>query len=199
RIKNQLACLAIVPIFGCSIVWGDENANHGFVEDSHLTLLSRNFYFNRNFLNGGSNSLGRNSFKPQSDRNGYAEEWAQGFMADFRSGWTPGTFGFGVDAYSYLGVKLDSGGGRTGLRLMPITDDGHPQDSFSKNGASVKAKLSKTMLYYGNLFPAVPVFSVNTVRLFPSSATGWMLQSDDIGSTHLDAGYFTSRGRGRLQ
>lgn len=192
--KSLKLALAALSPFVCLTASAEPTQVEGFLEKSSLSLTLRNFYFNRDFRNGASSSLGRNAFKPPSDRNGYAEEWAQGFMLNYASGFTPGPLGFGLDAYSYLGLKLDSGGGRAGLRLMPLQDDGHPQDSFTKSGASVKARLSKTILQYGNLFPAVPVFSVNTVRLFPSSATGWMLSADEIARLHVDAGRFTARG-----
>src|SRR6218665_4032474 len=70
-------------------------------KDQNLTLTNRNFYFYRNNLNnpGGQN---------------YRDEWAHGIMLDYRSGYTQGTVGFGVDAYAQLGIKLDSGKGRTG-------------------------------------------------------------------------------------
>lgn len=40
------------------------------------------------------------------------EEWAQGFMLDFKSGYTDGMVGFGVHGLGLLGVTLDSGKGR---------------------------------------------------------------------------------------
>ncbi len=189
---NRVACLAIIPFV---IFEGRAEAeqNSDFIGDSKLTVTARNFYFNRDYRNGASSGTGTNAFKPASDRNGYAEEWAQGFMANFTSGFTPGAVGFGVDAYSFLGIKLDSGGGRTGLRLIPIQEDGRPQDNFNKAGASVKVRYDGALFQYGNLFPAVPVFSVNTVRLFPSSATGWMF-GWDIKKLHVDAGHFYGQG-----
>lgn len=192
--KTLKFVLAAVSPLMCGNAVAQPNTVEGFVEGSSLSLTLRHFYFNRDFRSGSSNSAGRNSFKPATARNGYAEEWAQGFMLNYSSGFTPGSIGIGIDAYSYLGIKLDSGGGRTGLRLMPLQDDGHPEDSFSKSGGAMKVRLSKSVLKYGNQFPAVPVFAVNTVRLFPSSATGWTLSSDEISNLHVDAGRFTGRG-----
>ena len=39
--------------------------------------------------------------------------WA-GLMAFFESGYTQGSVGIGVDAFAMLGLKLDSGSGRSG-------------------------------------------------------------------------------------
>ena len=61
----------------------------GFVEDSSATLSTSNIYFNRDFREGAG----------QSKR----EEWAQGFILHLKSGYTPGTIGFGLDAQAMLG------------------------------------------------------------------------------------------------
>ena len=47
-----------------------------------------------------------------------AEEWAQGFLLRYESGFTEGPLGFGVDALGLLGVKLDSSPDRTGTGLL---------------------------------------------------------------------------------
>ncbi|TRX76614.1 OprD family porin [Pseudomonas mangiferae] len=193
KLNKALLCLLAPLAYADVAVSGQDEAN-GFLEDSHLSLLNRNFYFRRDYEHGGVSGLGRNAVKPVDRRSDYSEEWAQGLMIDYTSGYTQGTVGVGVDAYSFTGIKLDSGGGRTGLRLMPLDSDGHPEDSFSKTGGSVKLRISDTVLKYGNLFPAVPVFWVNQVRLFPSSATGFMLASDEVKKLHLDAGHFTAKG-----
>ncbi|HAJ87003.1 MAG TPA: outer membrane porin, OprD family, partial [Pseudomonas sp.] len=67
-------------------------ADGGFVEDATATLQVRNYYFSRDF----SDIVGPNQ---QSK----AEEWGQGFILNFRSGYTPGTVGFGADAIGQLG------------------------------------------------------------------------------------------------
>ncbi|WP_263143653.1 OprD family porin [Pseudomonas sp. RIT-PI-AD] len=191
---SRTAFAFLAPLACIDLAVAEQESSHGFVEDSHLTVLNRNFYFRRDYAHDGTTSLARNGTKPVDRRSDYSEEWVQGLMANFTSGFTQGTLGFGVDAYFYQALRLDSGGGRAGLRLMPLKDDGHPEDSYSKAGASVKMRLSKTELRYGNLFPAVPVFWVNQVRLFPSSATGFMLTSDEFAKLHLDAGHFTAKG-----
>ena len=56
----------------------------------------RNFYFNNDNRDGTA--------APSK-----TEEWAQGFMMDFKSGYTDGTAGFGVDTLGLLGITLDSG------------------------------------------------------------------------------------------
>lgn len=70
----------------------------GFIEDSKASLTLRNLYINTDNRNGPAN--------PSKQ-----EEWGQGFLLNYTSGFTEGTVGFGVDALGLLGVRLDSGGG----------------------------------------------------------------------------------------
>ncbi|MCP6412391.1 OprD family porin, partial [Klebsiella pneumoniae] len=67
----------------------------GFLDDSQANLALRNFYFNQDNREG---------------RSGETEEWGQGLRLDYQSGFTQGTFGFGLDAIGLLGLRLDSGG-----------------------------------------------------------------------------------------
>ncbi len=57
----------------------------GFIEDSKASLTLRNFYINTDNRNG--------SASPSKQ-----EEWGQGFILNYQSGFTQGTVGFGVDA-----------------------------------------------------------------------------------------------------
>lgn len=168
--------LAIISCLGQVAYAAPDN---GFVEDSSLTLTNRNFYFYRNNLNnpGGQN---------------YREEWAHGLMLDYRSGYTQGTVGFGVDTYAQLGLKLDSGRGRTGTGLLPVDSDGRAEDEYSEAGGALKARISKSELKYGNLTPLNPVFGTGSARLFTTYANGFQLTSNELKGLKLDAGHFTS-------
>jgi hypothetical protein len=78
-----------------------------FFEDSKATVELRNFYMNHDFRQDGAS---------QSKR----DEWAQGFLLNYQSGFTEGPIGFGVDALGLLGLKLDSGPDRQGTGLLPV-------------------------------------------------------------------------------
>ncbi|MFG9785862.1 OprD family outer membrane porin, partial [Pseudomonas aeruginosa] len=82
----------------------------GFIEDSKASLTLRNFYINTDNRNGTAS--------PSKQ-----EEWGQGFILNYQSGFTQGTVGFGVDALGLLGVRLDGGGraGKSGLDRQPGT------------------------------------------------------------------------------
>ncbi|MGY3259849.1 OprD family porin [Pseudomonas chlororaphis] len=154
-------------------------SDHGFVEDSSLTLTNRNFYFYRNNLNnpGAQN---------------YRNEWAHGVLLDYRSGYTQGTVGFGIDAFAQVGIKLDSGKGRSGTGLLPLDSDGRAEDEYSEAGGALKMRISKTELKYGNLTPLNPVFGTGNARLFTQQANGFHLTSSELNGLLLDAGHFTS-------
>lgn len=144
----------------------------GFVEGSKATLQMTNYYFNRDLRDGTG----------QSKR----EEWAQGFILDFRSGYTSGTVGFGLDALGMLGLKLDSSPDRTGTGLLPTHSDGRAADEFSRLGLTAKMKVSNTELKYGTFIPKLPTLSANTGRILPQTFEGGLVtikEFDALGFT----------------
>lgn len=158
----------------------DQAQATGFVEGSSLTGLLRNQYFNRNRENGNADN----------------RDWTQGFMLNYSSGFTQGTVGFGVDAYGQYGLKLDGQEQYTGTGNLPIGRNGEPEDDYGSAGASVKLRVSKTLLRYGNLQPTAPVFGVGGSRLLPQTATGFNLNSSEIDGLELEAGRYTSTNSG---
>ncbi|WP_236234523.1 OprD family porin [Pseudomonas tohonis] len=157
-----------------------QDESKGFVEDSSLKVLARNLYFSRDFRNNASDEQSRR------------EEWGQGFIGTFESGFTQGTVGFGVDAIGLLGLKLDSGKGRAGTGLFPTGSDGRSQDDYSEAGGAVKLRVSNTVLKYGDQFTAMPVFATDDSRLLPEVTEGFLLTSKEIEGLELNAGHFTS-------
>lgn len=187
--------LIALPLLGLSPLALAESAQsqaNGFIEDSTWGLLNRMLFDQRDYRHGGRNSSARNAYKPRSERNGMAEEWGYGMMGTFSSGFTQGLVGVGVDAHAYLGVKLDSGGGRAGkARLLSLDNQGHPKDDYSRGGAAVKLRVSNTVLSYGEQRVKTPVFSSSDSRLLPETFTGWFLTSSEIDTLKLVAGHFT--------
>lgn len=156
----------------------------GFIDDSKLKLQLRNVYFNENFRDEHGMST-RAARTAKSERT----EWAQGFLLDYQSGFTPGTIGFGVDALGLLGVKLDSGRGRSGTGLLPVHDDGRAADEFASAGVTAKARIAKTTLKYGTLLPKTPVLVYNDARLLPQTYQGTQISSTDIDNLTVTGGY----------
>lgn len=138
----------------------------GFLEDSKASLELRNFYMNRDFRDGSG----------QSKR----EEWGQGFILKYESGFTQGPIGFGLDALGLVGLKLDSGRGRTGTGLLPVDDEGRAPDEYAKAGATLKVRLSKSELRVGTLLPRWPTLVTNNGRLLPQTFEGSQFEFKEI-------------------
>jgi hypothetical protein len=153
----------------------------GLIEDSSATLQARNYYFSRDF----SDIVGPN-------KQSKAEEWAQGFILNFKSGYTPGTVGFGVDAIGQLGLKLDSSADRVNTGLLPTRESGKAADDYSRLGAALKVRLSKTELKIGELQPNLPVLTFSDIRLLPPTFQGASIVSQEIDGLTLQAGQLRS-------
>ncbi|WP_028628795.1 OprD family porin [Metapseudomonas resinovorans] len=155
-------------------------AESGFIADSTATLQLRNYYFSRDF----SDIVGPN----QQSR---AEEWAQGFILNFKSGYTPGPVGFGLDAIGTLGIKLDSSPDRVNTGLLPVQEDGEAADDYSRLGVAGKMRVSKTELKVGELQPNLPVLMFSDIRLLPPSYQGASITSNEIAGLTLQGGHLT--------
>ncbi|MEE5041977.1 OprD family porin [Pseudomonas alliivorans] len=155
----------------------------GFIEDSRLKLQLRNVYFNENFRDEHGLST-RAALTAKSERT----EWAQGLLLDYQSGFTQGVLGFGFDASGLLGIKLDSGKGRSGTGLLPVHSDGRAADEFSSLGAAAKVRLARTIVKYGSLLPRTPVLVYNDARLLPQVYQGTQFTSTDIENLTLTGG-----------
>ncbi|MFC3609467.1 OprD family porin [Stutzerimonas tarimensis] len=156
-------------------------AQEGFIEGASATLQARNYYFSRDF----SDIVGPNQ---QSK----AEEWAQGFRLDFRSGYTAGTVGLGVDVIGQLGIKLDSSPDRVNTGLLPTGSDGRAADEYSRLGAALKARVSGTELRVGELVPSLPVLVHSDIRLLPPTYQGASILSREIEGLTLQGGQLRS-------
>jgi len=148
-----------------------------FLADSKAELELRNFYFNSDYRQSGAR---------QSKR----EEWAQGFILDYQSGFTDGPVGFGVDALGMLGLKLDSGPDRQNTGLLPVGDERAPDD-YSKLGLTGKVRVSQSTLKVGTLIPRMQTVRSSNSRLLPQTFQGVQLLSKEIEGLTLNAGRLT--------
>lgn len=169
--------LSLVTVLGLPVFAPSAMAD--FIDDSKARLEMRNHYLNRDF---------RQANAPQS----MAAEWAQGFTARIESGYTDGTFGFGLDALGKLGIKLDSSPDRRGTGLLPYGPDSHePADEFSTLGLTGKVRVSKSVLKIGTLQPLLPVATYNDTRLLGSTFQGGLLTSQEISGLTVNTGRLT--------
>lgn len=196
KIAIIISALSFIPIVNAAETKDDaeksifnESAQasaKGFIEGSKLDVLTRSFYMNRDYRNSSRN--GHGSKKAQS----YQEEWGLGFIGTYNSGYTEGTVGFGVDAIGMYAWRLDSGKGRAGSHLFPRDSNGRPEKDFGRAGVAAKARVSNTTFKYGEQFVSTPVFDTNDGRLLPESATGLLIESNEIKKLQLTLGHFTA-------
>ena len=198
-IKLSVIALAVAAASTQMAVASQQSESNGFIEDSKLDAHARVLYMNRDFRNEPSNT--------QS----YREDTGLGFKAIYESGFTQGTVGFGVDAFGLQGIKLDSGGGRFGNNQLSARKNGtKAADNFTRAGGAVKARLSNTVLKYGDQFVDLPVLSTDDSRLLPETTTGFLVTSNEIENLELNLGHFTalnaqdaarfdSKGNGQLR
>ncbi|MQT46170.1 outer membrane porin, OprD family [Pseudomonas helleri] len=153
-----------------------------FIENSKASLSLRNFYFNQDNRSGEAS--------PSK-----TEEWGQGFLFNYESGYTEGTVGVGVDVLGRLGIKLDSGGrvtkagrSRNPGQLFPQDSDGSAVDEFGSVGLTGKLRLSKTEARFGTLQPRLPVVVFNDGRMLPQTFTGGQITSNELDNLTLIGG-----------
>lgn len=171
----------VLAAVGCACASVACAAPEGFIDGATATLQARNYYFSRDF----SDIVGAN-------KQSKAEEWAQGFILNMKSGYTPGPVGFGLDAQGLLGLKLDSSPDRVNTGLLPVKDDGRAADDYSRLGLTFKAKLSKTELKVGELQPNLPVLAFSDIRLLPPGYQGVGITSGEIAGLTVQAGHLNT-------
>ncbi|HEY0286127.1 MAG TPA: OprD family outer membrane porin [Pseudomonas sp.] len=150
-------------------------ARADFIDDSKLSLGTRNFFFNSDNHSGGADQ----------------KEWAQSFKLDYISGFTEGTVGFGLDLQGMVGVHLDGGKGYHPAvnSFTPSKGDGSAESTWASAGATAKARFSKSEIRYGNtLTPNLPILVANDGRLQPQTFDGGMITSKEIDNLTLTGG-----------
>lgn len=178
----KMAFLSVAAMMGCSTVAlaSEQSQASGFVEGSTLSVKARNVYFNRDQRARGAEQS-------------YGEEWAQGFIGTFQSGFTAGTVGVGFDLLGMAGFRLDTGDGRTGggTRLLEQNSDG-AKPSYGSMGGAVKLRVSNTTLKFGDQIVNTPVLGMSDSRLLPETVQGLLVTSNEIARLKLQAGHFTA-------
>ncbi|MED7666501.1 OprD family porin [Pseudomonas moraviensis subsp. stanleyae] len=174
RAPSRLTLLAML----CGLT-GTAHAS-AFFDDAKSDVLLRNFYLSNDYRS------------PTPSGKNYKQEWAQGFIGKFSSGFTDGTIGFGIDAHAFAGLKLDGGKGHSGTGLLPVDSDGRSENDYSSAGGALKLTASRTTLAFGEMTVETPVFDTSDKRLQPEYATGFLLNSAEFDNVNLVAGHFTA-------
>lgn len=148
----------------------------GFIDDSHGTLTLRNYYLDRDYKDDGAKTAAR--------------EWAQAFILNLESGYTPGPVGFGLDVRGLMGVKLDSSPDRSGTELLPVSaSDKRAADEYSRLAPTAKLRFAQTTVKTGDVSIFLPFAFASPSRLLPQTFRGTTLSSKDIDGLTLNTGY----------
>lgn len=146
------------------------------LEDSSLTLTARNYYIDRDFTGDSRYSAAR--------------EWAQGFILKGQSGYTEGPIGFGIDLTASIGIKLDSSPDRAGTGLLPVSPVSRETPSeYSELAGALKARVSKTDLQLGAIYPTLPIIWASPARLIPQYYRGVYATSEEFTNLKIHAGW----------
>lgn len=162
-----------------------QSKSRGFVQDSHLELMFRN-YADALDAKGGP----------------HRHAWIQAVMANFESGYTGGLIGFGVDASVYAALKLDGGAGGGNMVHVAKGGGGSNQLGWAYPGVyDVKARISNTVIKYGLQIVDNPFMEPHDNRALPPTFLGATIVSNEFRNVMLEAGSFTktdARGRSTL-
>ncbi|SFB22184.1 outer membrane porin, OprD family [Pseudomonas sp. NFIX10] len=164
--------LALAVAFG---VLAQQAGAAGFIEDSKASVSSRTMYFDNDNHEGGSDQ----------------REAATGLKFDYKSGFTQGVVGFGIDAQALAGLHLDGGKGQhpDNNSFSPSDSDGSAEHSWSRASGNVKALFSKTEAHLGGaLQPNLPILVANDGRLLPQTFEGGTITSKDLDNVTFNAG-----------
>ncbi|WP_339490861.1 OprD family porin [Pseudomonas sp. EL_65y_Pfl2_R95] len=174
-VQHSLFTPGLLAIAIAALVPTSANAE-GFVDDAKVSINSRNFFINRNFVDSNA-------------QQNVAQEWTQSFILNAQSGYTAGPVGFGIDTLGLLSVKLDGGNGTDGTGLLPVHPDG-PSDDFGRLAVAGKAKISKTELKVGEWMPVLPILRSDDGRSLPQTFEGAQLTSKELEGLSLYGGQF---------
>jgi len=148
-------------------------AHADFIGDAKTTVTLRNYYFNRD---------------NEGESNGTNESWSQAALLYFKSGYTEGPVGFGLDVAGFGAARLD--GKYDNTANLP-SDSGNIKelDGFGRGGATLKIRLSNNELKVGLLEPTNPVINRDFSRVLPQTFEGAQFTNTDVQDVKFTAGY----------
>lgn len=180
----KLTTLAIAVSTGVISQFAVADGTGGFLEDSHVSVGSRSMYYDADVR---SNKASKTGAHAPDER-----EAATALKLDYKSGFTQGTVGFGIDAQAIEAIHLDGGTGHhldgNSNTFFPSNGDS-AADNWSRINANAKFRVSQTELHVGSgLTPSLPILLSNDSRLVSQSYEGGILTSKDIPDLAFTAG-----------
>jgi hypothetical protein len=172
--RSSLHVMKYAGLLGLAFPWA---VHADVIDDSHLSLTGRNLYLNRNFTNKD----------PAFSKIG---NWSQGFDLQFKSGYTDTPLAVGLDVDGQYALRLDAHGNDGSLPYNPVTEK--TAKDYSRAGATLKMRYSKTELKVGDYKPFLPVASNDPSRQLDTIYQGAVLESKEVDNLTLTGGRFWS-------
>ncbi|NBA94278.1 OprD family outer membrane porin [Pseudomonas sp. R5(2019)] len=171
-VSRGVRCISVLSVMGTPLV-----THADVVDDSHLKLDMKNFYFHRNFTQDAA---------PVNE----VHSWSQGFDLQYTSGYTDTPLAVGLDVNGQYAVRLDSSGNDGSLPFS--VSEQQTANDYSRAGATAKMRYSKTELKIGDHRPQLPVAYNDTSRQLDTLYQGAVLESREIDGLTLTGGRFWS-------
>jgi outer membrane porin, OprD family len=160
------------PDTGADAPISSQAKSQGFIEDSHFKLLFRSY----------SEHFEAEGIKKK-------DAWVIGNQAVYESGYTRGLFGVGLDASLFSALKLNGGNGAGNRVHLNADGTGQNQLAWTYPGVwDVKARVSNTVLKYGQQLFDNPFLVPHDNRALPPTFRGFSLASDEIKNLTMKAG-----------
>lgn len=163
----------------------------GFFEGQSLTGSTRNWYARERATRA---PLWQYSKSDGSRHDTHSRDnWVQGTILNYSSGFTQGTVGFATEVATYNAIALERGRAAiAGPNNRTLThSDGDPIGQWSKAGlANIKARISNTTLTVGRQSLDTPMIAYIGNRALPSSFQGVSLHSAEFDNLSFDLGSF---------
>ncbi|RSC27356.1 OprD family porin [Pseudomonas putida] len=175
-----------------SLKSGSEQADaSGFFEGQSLSGSTRNWYARERATRAPLWKY----YKSDGTRHDThsRDNWVQGTILNYSSGFTQGTVGFATEVAAYNAIALERGRAAiAGPNNRTLThSDGDPVGQWSKAGlANVKARISNTTLTVGRQSLDTPMIAYIGNRALPSSFQGVALHSAEFDNLSFDIGTF---------
>ena len=163
----------------------------GFIDGQSLSGSTRNWYARERAARAPLWKYYKNDGTRHDTHS--RENWVQGTILNYSSGFTQGTVGFAVEAAGYNAIALQqSREAIAGPNNRTLThSDGDPIGQWSKLGlGNVKARVSNTTLTLGRQSVDTPMIAYIGNRALPSSFQGAFVHSAEFDNLSFDLGTF---------
>ncbi len=168
-----------------------QDSAEGFFDGQSLSGTTRNWYARERATRA---PLWKYTKRDGSRHDTHSRDnWLQGTILNYSSGFTQGTVGFAAQVAAYNAVALEQGRAAVaGPNNRTLThSDGDVIGQWSKAGlANVKARISNTTLTAGRQSVDTPVIADIGNRALPSSFQGVSLRSAEFDNLSFDLGSF---------